>query len=157
MIMILMKTIIEVLQQNAEWLCALAIVYFAWKQCEISKMQIKQDLRLKRLVLANKLDEVCQSFPKNEEEKNKIMDWLTSNNSNFIFLLNNNDSKKYIVFARYVFYLYQNGKELHDYKLNDMQKYYEYLKDVDLALCGAEYGLNNLKDVTTPKKKGTKK
>lgn len=155
--MILIKTIIEVLQQNAEWLCAVAITYFAWKQCEISKMQVKQDLRLKRLELANKLDEVCKTFPENKTEKDKIMEFLISNNSNFIFLLNKKDSIKYILFANYVFCLYQKGKELYDYKLCDMQKYYAYLNDVDLALGSADYGLNSLKDVTTPNNKGIKK
>ncbi|MBQ3835359.1 MAG: hypothetical protein II816_07605 [Elusimicrobia bacterium] len=155
MVMILIKTIIDVLQQNAEWLCAVAITYFAWKQCEISKMQVKQDLRLKRLELANKLDEICRTFPGNKDEKNKIMDWLISNNSNFIFLLNKKDSKQYIIFANYVFNLYQNGKELYDYKSVDMQKYYEYLNNVDLALGSADYGINSLKDVITAEK-GTK-
>ena len=154
MIMILIKTIIEVLQQNAEWLCAVAITYFAWKQCEISKMQVKQDLRLKRLELANKLDEVCRCCPMDKNEKDKIMEFLISNTSNFIFLLNKQDIEKFNKFSTFVFNL--SFPMNINASIKAVKQYNDYLYNVDLALGSADYGLNKLKDLTTPKKKGQK-
>ena len=58
---------------------------FSAVQCLISRTQVKQDLRLKRLELAQKLDEQFIHFPY-EREKCKIMlDWLMSNRSLFMF------------------------------------------------------------------------
>ena len=42
------------LQQNAEWMCAIAIVIFTIVQCLISYAQYKQELHLKRFNLAQK-------------------------------------------------------------------------------------------------------
>ena len=66
----ILKQILTALQQNAEWLCAIAITYFAYKQYAITKLQIQQDLRMRRLELAQKLDEACKIFPADLEEIN---------------------------------------------------------------------------------------
>ena len=52
------------LQQNAEWMCAVAIVIFTAAQCLISYAQYKQELRLRRFNLAHQMDEayiICKN------------------------------------------------------------------------------------------------
>ena len=72
--MCIIKIIFITLQQNAEWLCAIAIVYFAYKQYAITKLQIEQDLRMRRLELAQKLDTFFIDTPMNKEKLTKFID-----------------------------------------------------------------------------------
>ena len=87
--------ILHFLQQNAEWMCAIAVAAFAGIQCWLSHQQNLQNIRLKRLELANRLDEVAAKFLGEIEEAKVIRQWLFANSSNFAFLLNNKDLEKY--------------------------------------------------------------
>lgn len=51
---------LQFLQLNAEWICAIAIVFFTAIQCYISHSQYKQELRLRRLNLAKQMDGAIQ-------------------------------------------------------------------------------------------------
>ena len=51
--------ILQFLHQNAEWMCAIAITFFAAVQCWLSYQQNLQNIKMKRLELANKLDNTC--------------------------------------------------------------------------------------------------
>ena len=100
--MSVLKAILTTLQQNAEWLCAIAIAYFAWKQDAITKLQIQQDLRMRRLELAQKLDEACKEFPYNKETANKLLEWCTAHQSEFIFLLQGKDGVPFAQLMQFV-------------------------------------------------------
>ena len=58
-------TILKFLQENAEWMCAIAIVIFTAVQCILTYRQNMQNIRMKRLELASKLDEVTGKKIKN--------------------------------------------------------------------------------------------
>ena len=93
--------ILRFLQQNAEWICAIAIVGFTAVQCWLSYQQNMQNIRIKRLELASKLDEIASQFLGDREEAKIVRTWLVSNASNFGALLNNKDLgsyKKLLVF-----------------------------------------------------------
>ncbi len=138
--------ILTFLQQNAEWLCAIAIAYFAWKQYTITKLQIQQDLRMRRLELAQKLDEACKEFPANKEETDKLFMWCTSHQSEFIFLLQGKDSLPFAQLMKLVIDLRQK------YIVNpsvvaesDVKQLYSLVERLDYALGNASYGLTEIK------------
>ena len=56
------------LQKNAEWMCAIAITIFTVVQCWISHAQYRQELRFRRLDLANELDKVFSHFVYKKED-----------------------------------------------------------------------------------------
>ena len=101
--MCIFEAIINTLQQNAEWLCAIAIAYFAWKQYAITKLQIQQDLRMQRLELAQQLDEAFKNFPLNKEEAHECVAWCISHSSKFMFLLNEKDA---MFFTKFIDFLW---------------------------------------------------
>lgn len=144
--MCIFEAIINTLQQNAEWLCAIAITYFAYKQYAITKLQIQQDLRMRRLELAQKLDEACKEFPYNTEKANKLLEWCTSHQSEFIFLLQGKDSSffaqlmKFVLDLRYKYMM--NPQEILE---TDIKHLYSLVEKLDYALGNAKYGLTEIK------------
>lgn len=68
------------LQQNAEWICAIAIVIFTAVQCLISYAQYKQELRLRRFNLAQQMDEACIIYKFDKGSVQKIVDWFNKIN-----------------------------------------------------------------------------
>lgn len=64
--------IIKFFQQNAEWLCAIAITIFAGVQCLLAFQQSRQNIKFKRLELANELDKICNDFLGDRDEAIKI-------------------------------------------------------------------------------------
>lgn len=138
--------VLTFLQQNAEWMCALAIAYFAWKQYVITRLQIQQDLRMRRLKLAQKLDETCKEFPANKEETDKLLMWCTSHQSEFIFLLRGKDGIPFAQLMKLVIDLRQK------YIVNqskvteaDVKQLYTLVEQLDYALGNASYGLTEIK------------
>lgn len=138
--------VLTFLQQNAEWMCALAIAYFAWKQYVITRLQIQQDLRMRRLELAQKLDETCKEFPANKEETDKLLMWCTSHQSEFIFLLRGKDGIPFAQLMKLVIDLRQK------YIVNqskvteaDVKQLYTLVEQLDYALGNASYGLTEIK------------
>ena len=137
-------------QQNAEWMCAIAIVIFSAVQCLISRTQVKQDLRLKRLELAQKLDEQFIHFPY-EREKCKIMlDWLMSNRSLFMFLLNKNDYEKFWKLSDFIFEV-QSRDNAHYLQKND-DDFFKYVAELQQALGNATYDIRIYKPIKNEKK-----
>lgn len=138
--------VLTFLQQNAEWMCALAIAYFAWKQYVITRLQIQQDLRMRRLELAQKLDETCKEFPANKEETDKLLMWCTSHQSEFIFLLRGKDGIPFAQLMKLVIDLRQK------YIVNqskvteaDVKQLYTLVEQLDYALGNASYALTEIK------------
>lgn len=143
--MCIIKIIFITLQQNAEWLCAIAIVYFAYKQYAITKLQIEQDLRMRRLELAQKLDTFFIDTPMNKEKLTKFIENLLSCQSEFIFLLQEQDLK---YFRDLVGICMNLRNKLNDNNLinpTDIEILNKYVFKLDLALGNAKYGLTEIK------------
>lgn len=148
----MINVIITTLQQNAEWLCAIAIVYFAYKQCEIAKLQIRQDLRLKRLELAQKMDEVFKEFPSTKKEADDMLAWLFYNQSTFTFLLNKKDIEVYKELSTCMFNLCTQRKYEASTvdKMANLRVLFGKVTAVRTALGNADYYI--LKDIFPPEK-----
>lgn len=135
------------LQQNAEWMCAIAIVFFTAIQCYTSYSQYKQELRLKRLNLAKQMDEACIIYNFDKESIQKIVDWFNKNQSQFMYLLNEKDLKHYDIFLALL-------RELHRHNLTFNEAipiYNKLLVNLDVALLNAGYGIRKLKKVKKKK------
>lgn len=130
-------TILKFLQQNAEWMCAIAIVGFTAVQCWLSYQQNMQNIRIKRLELASKLDEVAAQFLGDNEEAKIVRTWLVSNASNFGALLNNKDLgsyKKLLVFI----YNYLNVNTIN--QKESLRQFTDLVSELDAVLINAKYG-----------------
>ncbi len=145
--MMILKNLLLVLQQNAEWLCAIAIAYFAYKQYAIAKLKIQQDLRMRRLELAQKLDEACKQFPKDKEATDKLLEWCISHQSEFIFLLQDKDVASFaqlmaLLMTGRQFYIEHSSLK----PTEDVVKHlYKLVTKLDYALGNAKYGLTEIK------------
>ena len=129
------------LQQNAEWMCAIAIVIFTFVQILIAYAQFKQELRFRRFDLAHQMDEACVIYKFDKESVHKDVDWFNRNASNFMYLLNEKDLIKYDQFFNYLQFLY--GKNIpFDTAIKDYRK---YLVELDVVLMNATYGLRKLR------------
>ena len=129
------------LQQNAEWMCAIAIVIFTFVQILIAYAQFKQELRFRRFDLAHQMDEACVIYKFDKESVHKVVDWFNRNASNFMYLLNEKDLIKYDQFFNYLQFLY--GKNIpFDTAIKDYRK---YLVELDVVLMNATYGLRKLR------------
>lgn len=102
------------LQQNAEWICAIAIVIFTAVQCLISYAQYKQELRLRRFNLAQQMDEACIIYKFDKGSVQKIVDWFNKNQSQFMYLLNEKDLKHYDIFQALLKELYNTNPAFND-------------------------------------------
>lgn len=130
-------TILKFLQQNAEWMCAIAIVGFTFIQCLLTYQQNMQNIRMKRLELANKLDEVAAQFLGEKKEAKIVRTWLVSNASNFGALLNNKDLgsyKKLLVFI----YNYLNVNTIN--QKESLRQFTDLVSELDAVLINAKYG-----------------
>lgn len=133
--------IIEFLQQNAEWMCAIAVATFAGVQCWLSYQQNLQNIRLKRLELANRLDEVAAKFLGEIEEAKVIRQWLFANSSNFAFLLNNKDLEKYKKMCGFILNYIENPARTREGKLSAIKEFLNILSELDAVLGNANYGI----------------
>ena len=115
--------ILRFLQQNAEWMCAIAVAAFAGVQCWISHQQNLQNIRLKRLGLANSLDEVAAKFLGEVEEARSIRRWLFSNSSNFAFLLNNKDLEKYKKMCGFILNYIESPAQTREERLSAIKEF----------------------------------
>lgn len=133
--------ILRFLQQNAEWMCAIAVAAFAGVQCWISHQQNLQNIRLKRLELANSLDEVAAKFLGEVEEARSIRRWLFSNSSNFAFLLNNKDLEKYKKMCGFILNYIESPAQTREERLSAIKEFLNILSELDAALGNANYGI----------------
>lgn len=129
--------ILRFLQQNAEWMCAIAIVGFTAVQCWLSYQQNMQNIRIKRLELANKLDEVAAQFLGEKEEAKIVRTWLVSNASNFGALLNNKDLGSYKKLSLFI-YNYLNVNTIN--QKESLQQFTDLVSELDAVLINAKYG-----------------
>ncbi|WP_428075684.1 hypothetical protein [Candidatus Avelusimicrobium luingense] len=138
--------VLTFLQQNAEWMCAIAIAYFAWKQYAITQLQIQQDLRMRRLELAQKLDEACKEFPQDKTSTDKLLEWCMSHQSEFIFLLQGKDGVPFARLMKLAIDLRQkymaNSSVVTE---SDVKQLYTLVEQLDYALGNASYGLTEIK------------
>lgn len=132
--------ILRFLQQNAEWMCAIAIVGFTAVQCWLSYQQNMQNIRIKRLELANKLDEVAAQFLGEKEEAKIVRTWLVSNASNFGALLNSKDINSYKKLSVFIYsYLNKNIVNPKE-QILELQQFTDLVSELDAVLINAKYG-----------------
>ena len=132
--------ILRFLQQNAEWMCAIAIVGFTAVQCWLAYQQNMQNIRIKRLELANKLDEVAAQFLGEKEEAKNIRTWLVSNASNFGALLNNKDLGSYKKLSVFI-YNYLNANIItQEEQIAALREFTNLVSELDAVLINAKYG-----------------
>lgn len=133
-------TILKFLQQNAEWMCAIAIVGFTAVQCWLAYQQNMQNIRIKRLELANKLDEVVAQFLGEKEEAKIVRTWLVSNASNFGALLNNKDLGSYKKLSVLI-YNYLNANIItQEEQIAALREFTNLVSELDAVLINAKYG-----------------
>lgn len=132
--------ILKFLQQNAEWMCAIAIVGFTAIQCWLAYQQNMQNIRLKRLELASRLDEVAAQFLGDKEEAKLVRTWLVSNASNFGALLNNKDLGLYKKLTLFIYnYLNLNIIKQKE-KFLALRQFTDLVSELDAVLINAKYG-----------------
>lgn len=129
--------ILRFLQQNAEWMCAIAIVGFTFIQCLLTYQQNMQNIRIKRLELANKLDENAAQFLGDREEAKIVRTWLVSNASNFGALLNNKDLGSYKKLSVFI-YNYLNVNTIN--QKESLRQFTDLVSELDAVLINAKYG-----------------
>ena len=132
--------ILRFLQQNAEWMCAIAIVVFTAVQCLLTYQQNMQNIRMKRLELASKLDEVAAQFLGDREEAKIVRTWLVSNASNFGALLNNKDLGSYKKLSVLI-YNYLNANIItQEEQIAALREFTNLVSELDAVLINAKYG-----------------
>lgn len=129
--------ILRFLQQNAEWMCAIAIVGFTAVQCWLAYQQNMQNIRIKRLELASKLDEIAAQFIGDREEAKIVRTWLVSNASNFGALLNNKDLGSYKKLSVFI-YNYLNVNTIN--QKESLRQFTDLVSELDAVLINAKYG-----------------
>ena len=129
--------ILRFLQQNAEWMCAIATVGFTFIQCLLTYQQNMQNIRIKRLELAGKLDEVAAQFLGEKEEAKIVRTWLVSNASNFGALLNNKDLGSYKKLSLFI-YNYLNVNTIN--QKESLRQFTDLVSELDAVLINAKYG-----------------
>ena len=133
-------TILRFLQQNAEWMCAIAIVVFTAVQCWLAYQQNMQNIRIKRLELASKLDEVAAQFLCEKEEAKIVRTWLVSNASNFGVLLNAKDINSYKNLSVFI-YNYLNANIItQEEQIAALREFTNLVSELDAVLINAKYG-----------------
>ena len=133
-------TILRSLQQNAEWMCAIAIVGFTAVQCLLAYQQNMQNIRMKRLELASKLDEVAAQFMGDKEDAKIVRTWLVSNASNFGALLNNKDINSYKKLSVFI-YNYLNVNIINpEEQVLALRQFNNLVSELDAVLINAKYG-----------------
>lgn len=129
--------ILRFLQQNAEWMCTIAIVGFTAVQCWLAYQQNMQNIRIKRLELASKLDEVAAQFLDDSEQAKIVRNWLVSNASNFGALLNNKDLGSYKKLSVFI-YNYLNVNTIN--QKESLRQFTDLVSELDAVLINAKYG-----------------
>ena len=146
--------ILRFLQQNAEWMCAIAIVGFTAVQCWLAYLQNMQNIRMKRLELASKLDEIVAQFLGDREEAKIVRTWLVSNASNFGALLNNKDLGSYKKLSVFI-YNYLNVNTIN--QKESLRQFTDLVSELDAVLINAKYGFVRAGKEFESTNKGTEK
>ena len=150
-------TILRFLQQNAEWMCAIAIVGFTFIQCLLAYQQNMQNIRMKRLELASKLDEVTAQFMGDKEDAKLVRTWLVSNASNFGALLNDKDINSYKKLSVFI-YNYLNVNVINpEEQVLALRQFTDLVSELDAVLINAKYGFVKAGKEFESTNKGTEK
>lgn len=140
-----MNTLLEFLRNNAEWMCSIALTFFAFMQWWISRKQLIQTLRFKRLELAQKLDHVAVTFLGDSETSKQFYQFLAENQSNFKFLLKKKSHKYVEVLFNFMKNVYNTQTTTTQQALQNLITFNEYLNSLTDELCNAEYGMVKFK------------
>lgn len=132
--------ILRFLQQNAEWMCAIAIVGFTAVQCWLTYQQNMQNIRMKRLELASKLDEVAAQFLGEKEEAKIVRTWLVSNASNFGVLLNAKDINSYKNLSVFIYNYLNSNIITQEEQIAALREFTNLVSELDAVLINAKYG-----------------
>lgn len=136
-----MIKLLHFLQLNAEWMCAIAITFFSAVQCYLAYQQNIQSIRSQRLELANELDEVCSNFAiYDKDEAQKILQWLISKASKFVFLLNRKDREKYRKLCAFLYNYHSFPVSDQSQMIKIMEQFQGLLGELDMVLGNANYG-----------------
>lgn len=138
-------TALTFLQQNAEWICAIAIVMFTAVQCWLSYQQNMQNIKMKRLELAKNLDEVASNFLGKKEEAKIIRNWLIAHTSDFCALLKKKDLIAYTELSKFIFDYLNLNEISKEYEARSIYNFLSLLSELDSALINAKYGFSNNK------------
>lgn len=137
----MMDTLFDFLQKNATWMCSIALAFFAFMQWWISRKQLIQTLRFKRLELAQQLDKVEITFLGNSETSMPLLQFIAENQSNFKFLLKR-ESYKHVENLYNFVHKVRNTKSFSQKDiLQNIITSNEYLNTLTDVLCNAEYGM----------------
>ncbi len=79
------------LQENAQWLCAIGMVIFAGIQVWMMSSQNRQQVRLRRLDLANQFGTVLAQLDDDFKSINQMSIFIYAHYAEFICLLNEKD------------------------------------------------------------------
>ena len=140
-----MNTLLEFLRNNAEWMCSIALAFFAFMQWLISRKQLIQTLRFKRLELAQKMVHVAITFQGNSETSKQFYQFLAENQSNFKFLLKKESYKYVEVLFNFMKNVYNTQTITTQETLQNLITFNEYLNSLTDELCNAEYGMVKFK------------
>jgi hypothetical protein len=121
-------------------MCAIAIVGFTAVQCWLAYQQNMQNIRMKRLELASKLDEVAAQFIGDKEDAKLVRTWLVSNASNFGALLNDKDINSYKKLSVFI-YNYLNVNVINpEEQVLALRQFTDLVSELDAVLINAKYG-----------------
>ena len=146
---------LQFLQQNAEWMSTVVIAVFTIVLCRINYEQNEQNLRLKRLELAQQLDKQFVHFPYDRDRCKILLDWLMSNRSLFLFLLNKKDAKKFWQLGDFIFELQSRSKGKYLQENDDV--FFQYVGELQQALGNAKYDIRSYANKKQKAKKLEKK
>ena len=133
---------IDFLQQNAEWMCAIGMLVFAGVQVWQTKEQQKRDLCLKRLELAHGLDEIASTFTDDDDSAVKICQWLDSNASYFCAYLDKDGLDNYKKLSFYLLQLRQKKGASFPKTMEDVQTFFPLVYALDNSLIKTTKGLS---------------
>ena len=133
---------LQFLQQNAEWMCAIGMLVFASVQVWQTKEQQKRDLCLKRLELAHGLDEIASTFTDDDDSAVKICQWLDSNASYFCAYLDKDGLDNYKKLSFYLLQLRQQKGASFPKTMEDVQTFFPLVYALDDSLIKTTKGLS---------------
>ena len=133
--------ILQFLQLNAQWICAIGMLVFAGVQVWLMFVQSRQQIRLQRLKLAQELNRACVHFPYSKKDCIKIMDWVMGHGASFAFLLSSTDMKKYWTLYKMIYELQLCDNEFYFEDMKKHEEFYGCVEALESALREASYGI----------------
>lgn len=137
-----MIDILRFLQTNGQWISAIFVALFAGVQVWLQHTQNRQQIRLKRLELANEMCEIFHHYPYDKGTCDRMMEWLMSNRARFTSLLRHKDIDLYWNLSDFIFNLQQTKPyNIGNEKTNTT--FFGYTVLLTRALGNARYGMGS--------------